>query len=171
MEQLNPSALTVTVRAPLIRNIEYTTIMACLSQLTVADLDLSSDDLEAAYQCREELKNKIQDLMIVRSNTISKLNEIIKELHKTHHDVNISKVVRSSVGIAGGVLSLIGMVGAPFTLGSSLALSAVGSGLAAAGGVTTTGATVAEFCISKSKMSEVQAAISADNSKVKEVKK
>ena len=103
--------------------------MACLSQLTVADLDLSSDDLEAAYQCHEELKNKIQDLMIVHSNTISKLNEIIKELHKTHHDVNISKVLGSSVSIAGGVFSLIGMIGAPFTLGSLLALTAVKLGV------------------------------------------
>ena len=71
-----------------------------LRSLTVADLNLSHDDLQAAYDCYEELRNMIQNLSEKRSLTIVKLEEIIAELDEHHHNVNISKVVGSSVGIA-----------------------------------------------------------------------
>ena len=147
--------------------------MACQSpsRLTINDLDLSVDDLQEAYHCYEELRNKIQHLFDKRVLTITKLNEIIEELHETHHNVNISKVVGSSVGIFGGALSFLGVVLTPVSFGTSLGLTIVGSGIAATGGLVTTGAGLAETIISKSKMNEAQDAISADSSQVEAVKK
>ena len=142
-----------------------------LSRLTIDDLNLSTDDLEEAYHCCEELRNKIQILFDKRTRTILKLNEIIVELNETHHNVNISKVVGSSVGLAGGVVSVFGIALAPFSFGTSLGLTIVGSGIAATGGLVTTGAGLAETLISKSKTTEAQAAISADNLQVEAVKK
>ena len=147
--------------------------MACqsLSRLTIDDLNLSADDLHEAYHCYEELRNKLQLLFDIRAHTLVKLNEIIEKLHETHHDVNISKVVGSSVGIAGGVVSAIGIVLIPVSFGASLGLTLVGSGIAATGGLVATGAGLTETIISKLKIEEAQAAISADNSQVEAVKK
>ena len=143
----------------------------CLSRLTIDDLDLSADDLQEAYHCYEELRNQIQHLFDKRVLTIVKLSEIIEGLHETHHNVNISKVVGSSVGILGGGLSILGVVLTPVSFGTSLGLTIVGSGIAATGGLVSTGAGITEAIISKSKMNEAQAAISADSSQVEAVKK
>ena len=142
-----------------------------LRSLTIADLNLSHDDLQAAYDCYEELRNMIQNLFEKRSLTIVMLNKIIDELNEHRYNVNISKVVGSSVGIVGGVISVIGVVLIPVSFGASIGLTVAGSGMAATGGVVSAGAGITETIITKSKVADAQAAISADNAQVEAVKK
>ncbi|XP_063094523.1 apolipoprotein L3-like isoform X1 [Cavia porcellus] len=72
---------------------------------------------------------------------IQKLQELAKEIDETHKGCTISNVATSSVGAFSGVMSIAGLVLAPFTAGGSLLLSAAGAGigaLSAASGITTT---------------------------------
>ncbi len=53
-----------------------------------------------------------------------------------HKNTRVGSLVGSSIGAVGGVTALVGLALAPFTLGASLALTAVGAVAGAAGGVT-----------------------------------
>ena len=127
--------------------------------------------LENIYYCQEELINEIRKLYRLRSETIKHINFIIDELNDTKLKVNISKVVGSSVGIVGGGLSIAGLLLAPVTLGGSVALTIIGSGAAAVGGMVTAGATIAEKIISNEKLKKAQEAIEADNEQVERAKR
>ncbi|XP_069468342.1 uncharacterized protein [Ambystoma mexicanum] len=75
---------------------------------------------------------------------IKKLHEIADDVDKFHRGAAIATVTGASVSAAGGVLSIVGLILAPFTLGTSLIVSAVGAGVAIAGGATKITAGVAE---------------------------
>ena len=64
-----------------------------------------------------------------------------------------------------------GLIAAPFTLGISLIVTAVGGGICAVGGATSAGAGLAELAISKKKVAEIQGDIDKDNERSKEVQK
>ncbi|MCJ8739714.1 hypothetical protein PDJAM_G00050410 [Pangasius djambal] len=66
---------------------------------------------------------------------LSDLEEAAVELDKMKKGSNISTVAGSSVGIAGGVLSIVGLALAPVTAGVSLALTLTGAGLGVTSGV------------------------------------
>ena len=107
----------------------------------------------------------------MRNETLSSLNGIIGKLHKVHRDVNIAKITGSSVGLVGGGLSIGGLILVPFTLGGSLALTIIGSGIAATGGLTTAGSVIAEKIISDDKLSKALNLIKADRAQVDEVRR
>ncbi|XP_076144928.1 uncharacterized protein LOC143127358 [Alosa pseudoharengus] len=64
------------------------------------------------------------------------LDEITDQLEKVHRKTTIGSLTGGVIGAAGGITSIVGLVLAPFTLGASLAVTAVGVGMAAAGGAT-----------------------------------
>ncbi|KAK3519976.1 hypothetical protein QTP70_009633 [Hemibagrus guttatus] len=66
---------------------------------------------------------------------LSDLDEAAVQLDKMKLGSNISTVAGSSVGIAGGVLSIVGLALAPVTAGASLALTLTGVGLGVTSGV------------------------------------
>lgn len=66
---------------------------------------------------------------------LSGLEEAAVQLDKMKMGSNISTVAGSSVGIAGGVLSIVGLALAPVTAGVSLALTLTGVGLGVTSGV------------------------------------
>ena len=132
---------------------------------------LTVNDLHAACHCHEELRNEIQRLFDMRNETLSSLNGIIGKLHKVHRDVNIAKITGSSVGLVGGGLSVGGLILAPFTLGGSLVLTFIGSGISATGGLTTAGSVIAEKIISDDTLSKAQNLIKADRAQVDEVRR
>ncbi|KAF4096212.1 uncharacterized protein LOC131531658 [Onychostoma macrolepis] len=66
---------------------------------------------------------------------LSDLEETAVKLDSMKLGASISTVVGSSVGIVGGVLSILGIVFAPFTAGASLAFTVAGAGLGATSGV------------------------------------
>lgn len=67
---------------------------------------------------------------------IRHLDEITNELETVHRKTTIGSLTGGVIGAAGGITSIVGLVLAPFTLGASLAVTAVGVGIAAAGGAT-----------------------------------
>lgn len=66
---------------------------------------------------------------------LSELEENAVQLDKMKMGASISTVAGSSVGIAGGVLSIVGLALAPVTAGVSLALTLTGVGLGVTSGV------------------------------------
>ncbi|KAI7802976.1 putative apolipoprotein L4 [Triplophysa rosa] len=66
---------------------------------------------------------------------LSDLEESAVQLDRMKFGANISTVAGSSVGVAGGVLSIVGLALAPVTAGVSLALTLTGVGLGVTSGV------------------------------------
>ncbi len=66
---------------------------------------------------------------------LSDLEESAVQLDRMKMGASISTVAGSSVGIAGGVLSIVGLALAPVTAGVSLALTLTGVGLGVTSGV------------------------------------
>lgn len=66
---------------------------------------------------------------------LSDLEESAVQLDRMKFGANISTVAGSSVGVAGGVLSIVGIALAPVTAGVSLALTLTGVGLGVTSGV------------------------------------
>ncbi|KAM9770038.1 apolipoprotein L6-like isoform 2-T2 [Menidia menidia] len=68
---------------------------------------------------------------------------IADNLDKTSKGTKIAGITGGATAVAGGVAAAAGVILSPFTLGASLALTAVGVGVAAAGGVTGASAAIA----------------------------
>ncbi|XP_036032387.1 apolipoprotein L3-like, partial [Onychomys torridus] len=84
-----------------------------------------------------ELKSKLE-------GHIRKLRELADHIDQVHKDCTISNVVAGSTSTASGVLSILGLVLAPFTGGSSLMLTATTLGLGAAAAITSATTTIVE---------------------------
>uniref|UniRef100_A0AAQ5Y533 Uncharacterized protein n=1 Tax=Amphiprion ocellaris TaxID=80972 RepID=A0AAQ5Y533_AMPOC len=83
-------------------------------------------------ECDETLKQHIHELRCVADN-----------LDKVSKGTKIAGITGGATTVAGGVAAAAGVILSPFTLGASLALTAVGVGVAAAGGVTGASAAIA----------------------------
>ncbi|XP_020387292.1 apolipoprotein L3-like [Rhincodon typus] len=66
------------------------------------------------------------------TNHICELEEIANSIDRQHKGTKIVHVSGSSANAAGGILSLAGMIIAPFTMGTSLVLMAVGASIGGA---------------------------------------
>uniref|UniRef100_A0A667Z3S1 Uncharacterized protein n=1 Tax=Myripristis murdjan TaxID=586833 RepID=A0A667Z3S1_9TELE len=75
---------------------------------------------------------------------LSDLEETAVKLDEMKLGADISGVTSSSVGAVGGVLSIIGLILAPFTAGASLGLTLTGAGLGITSGVTAVVTTTTE---------------------------
>ncbi|XP_071245738.1 uncharacterized protein [Salvelinus alpinus] len=80
----------------------------------------------------ETLKNHIINLISIADN-----------LDKVSKGTKIAGITGGATGAVGGVAAAAGVILAPFTLGASLALTVIGVGVAAAGGVTGASAAIA----------------------------
>ncbi|XP_062875007.1 uncharacterized protein LOC134336219 [Trichomycterus rosablanca] len=78
---------------------------------------------------------------------LSDLEETAVQLDRMKMGSNISTVAGSSVGIAGGVLSIVGLALAPVTAGVSLALTLTGVGLGVTSGVNSLVTSVTELAV------------------------
>ena len=74
-----------------------------------------------------------------------KLEDIQKKVDKRHKNSNIATVGGCATSIVGGAMMVGGIVAAPFTLGTSIGLSAAGTAVALAGGGTTAAAKSTDF--------------------------
>ena len=77
--------------------------------------------------------------------SINKLCELADNADKMRRDCTISNVVASSISIASGFLTILGLVLAPFTVGVRLGLSATRLGLGAAAAVTGMSTSIVEL--------------------------
>ncbi|XP_052445306.1 probable serine/threonine-protein kinase Sps1 isoform X3 [Carassius gibelio] len=75
---------------------------------------------------------------------VSEWGETADLLEKAHYNATAASLSGSVIGAAGGIAVLAGAILAPFTLGASLIVSAVGAGVGAAGGVIGAGANIAD---------------------------
>ncbi|XP_017568792.1 uncharacterized protein apol [Pygocentrus nattereri] len=80
---------------------------------------------------------------------LSGLEEAAVQLDRMKMGSNISTVAGSSVGIAGGVLSIVGLALAPVTAGVSLALTLTGVGLGVTSGVNSLVTGITEMAVNK----------------------
>ncbi|RXM91412.1 Apolipoprotein L3 [Acipenser ruthenus] len=91
--------------------------------------------LKYFVQMYEKEKKEIKELL-------TELKGIADELDKVDRHCIIAKTTRSSAGVVGGVLTIVGICLAPVTAGVSLGLSIAGTATAVAGTVTSGGAQI-----------------------------
>lgn len=77
-------------------------------------------------------------------------------LAKTHTDVLIADRVGTGVGIASGALVIGGLIAAPFTAGLSLGLTIAGTTTGVLGGITSAGANITGYVISKQSLASLE---------------
>ena len=99
----------------------------------------------------------------IRQRTMEQLEELATKLHQHHRNVNISTFTGASMGTVGGVLSIAGLIAAPFTFGEGLIVSLVGAAIGGAGGLVMSGSKVVEIILEKLGLKDVQAAIKEDH--------
>ncbi|XP_063045203.1 apolipoprotein L4 isoform X1 [Engraulis encrasicolus] len=87
---------------------------------------------------------------------LSDLEESARQLDNMKFGANISTVAGSSVGVVGGVLSIVGLALAPVTAGVSLALTLSGVGLGVTSGVNSLVTGITEMAVNKKHGTEAQ---------------
>ena len=85
------------------------------------------------HKLREELHDTFLSWIPIRTRTKEQLEELATKLHEHHRNVNISTITGVSMGTIGEILSVAGLIAAPFTFGAGIVVSLVGQELAARG--------------------------------------
>ena len=75
------------------------------------------------------------------------------------------------MGTIGEILSVAGLIAAPFTFGAGIVVSLVGAGIGGAGGLVMSGSKVVEIILEKLGLKDVQAAIEDDREACNELQK
>ena len=117
---------------------------------------------EKLCKLREELHDAFRSWIPIRTRTRKQLEELATKLHEHHRNVNISTITGASMGTIGGILSVAGLIAAPFTFGAGIVVSIVGAAIGGAGGLVMSGSKVAEIILEKLGLKEVQEAIEDD---------
>lgn len=102
---------------------------------------------------------------------LNELEESAVQLERMNFGAKVSSVVGSSVGVVGGVLSIVGLALIPVTLGASVALTMTGVGLGVTSGVNSAVTAATEVGVNRKwqgKASEVFQSFMEDVEKVQE---
>ena len=126
---------------------------------------------EQLRKLREELHDAFLSWIPIRTCTKEQLEELATKLHERHRNVNISTITRASIGTIGGILSVAGLVAAPFTFGAGIVVSLAGAGISGEGGLVMSGSKVVEIILEKLGFKEVQAVIEDDREASSELQK
>ena len=105
----------------------------------------------------------------LRFETVSLMNSLAGELDKRHRDVNIAKIVGSSVGVAGAAAAGLGVALIPLTLGGSMLLLVPGGSAMVLGSSTVATAHVTEKVMQKVDLEKVQKAVDKDREQCEKV--
>lgn len=105
---------------------------------------------------------EVKTWLQIRDQTIQKIKETAETLQEHHRNINISRFAGTSASIFGSLLAITGVALTPVTFGASLGLVVGGVAIAAAGGATAVGATIADKAIEIIKSSNVQAQLNHD---------
>ena len=124
------------------------------------------DHITAQFDQLRKLREELHDAFLrwipIRTRTKEQLEELATKVHEHHRNVNISTITGASMGTIGGILSVAGLIAAPFTFGAGIVVSLVGAGIGGAGGLVMSGSKVVEIILEKLGLKEVQAAIEDD---------
>ena len=126
---------------------------------------------EQLRKLREGLHDAFLSWIPIRTRTKEQLEKLATKLHEHHRNVNISTITGASMGTIGGILSVAGLIAAPFTFGAGIVVSLVGAGIGGAGGLVMSGSKVVEIILEKLGLKEVQAAIEDDREACSELQK
>ena len=80
-------------------------------------------------ECYVNAQRKHQHWRQELQRTILKIRSISRDIQNLEINIKTGKIVCSSLGILSGVTTVAGILGAPFTLGGSLGLTVVGTGI------------------------------------------
>lgn len=72
------------------------------------------------------------------------LHAVAEDISNFHHKAKIAGITGGTTTAVGGVTAIAGLALAPFTLGVSLVVTAVGVGVATAGGITSASAAISD---------------------------
>ncbi|KAJ7380345.1 hypothetical protein OS493_008796 [Desmophyllum pertusum] len=139
-----------------------TTTLNCRDPQASFIVNQITDKFEQLRQKREELHKAFIQWIPKRKNTKEQLQDLATKLHEHHRNVNISTITGASMGTVGGILSIAGLIAAPFTFGAGIIVSLVGAGIGGAGGLVMSGSKVAEIILTKLGLKDVQQAIDED---------
>lgn len=128
-----------------------------------------TERFEQLRRLRVELQDAFLQWIPIRARTMEQLEELATKLHEHHRNVNITTITGASMGTVGGILSIAGLIAAPFTFGAGIVVSLVGAGIGGAGGLVMSGSKVVEIILEKSGLKEVQAAIEEDREACREL--
>ena len=126
---------------------------------------------EQLRKLREGLHDAFLSWIPIRTRTKEQLEKLATKLHEHHRNVNISTITGASMGTIGGILSVAGLIAAPFTFGAGIVVSLVGAGIGGAGGLVMSGSKVVEIILEKLRLKEVQAVIEDDREACSELQK
>ncbi|XP_076123047.1 uncharacterized protein apol isoform X2 [Alosa pseudoharengus] len=127
-------------------------ILTMLVQLNQLKIIRSNQDVRLAFLFKEAAGYFI-GLFSLRHGRmlqfLSELEENARQLDKMRFGASISSVAGSSVGVTGGILSIVGLALAPVTAGVSLALTLTGVGLGVTSGVNSLVTSITEVTVNK----------------------
>uniref|UniRef100_A0A8C3F288 Apolipoprotein L3 n=1 Tax=Chrysemys picta bellii TaxID=8478 RepID=A0A8C3F288_CHRPI len=100
-----------------------------------------------------------ESLLLARDRVkrhIDELREIADALDKIHKGATIANITGGTVGIAGGITTIVGLCLIPVTFGASLIVSLTGLAVSTAGGLTSAAATTTDIVASNVKKETVK---------------
>ncbi|KAL0189909.1 hypothetical protein M9458_017008, partial [Cirrhinus mrigala] len=98
------------------------------------------------------------------------LQQRIRELLAFHKKTVTASVGGGVASVAGSITTITGLVLAPFTFGTSLIVTAVGIGVATAGGVTSASANITDTVHSNTDRKKVEKMIQDYQHEIKDIK-
>ncbi|GCC17911.1 hypothetical protein chiPu_0020686 [Chiloscyllium punctatum] len=99
---------------------------------------------------------------------IHELEEIANSIDQHHKGTKIANITGYSVTASGGIISLAGIIAAPFTLGTSLVLLAVGASISGAGTASNLTADIVEHATHSKKLKKAKEIIQECDKKITE---
>ena len=94
-------------------------------------------------------QTNLHKIISTNKATISKLKTISSKLKEHKKNTEIAKLSGAVTSTVGGLISIAGLLAAPFTFGSTLPLIGAGAAIAGGGGAVTIGTIIAELIIVK----------------------
>ncbi|KAM7152929.1 apolipoprotein L6-like [Macrochelys suwanniensis] len=107
--------------------------------------DIDEILMESLLPARERVKRHLEELL-----------EIADAIDKIHKGATIANITGGTVGIAGGITTIVGLALIPVTFGASLIVSLTGLAVSTAGGLTSAAATTTDIVASKVKRETVE---------------
>ncbi|XP_065417387.1 uncharacterized protein LOC112061527 [Chrysemys picta bellii] len=101
---------------------------------------------------------------------IDELREIADDIDKIHKGATIANIAGGTVGIAGGITTIVGLCLIPVTFGASLIVSLTGLAVSTAGGLTSAAATTTDIVASKVKRETVEKLLQECQADVEHIK-
>ena len=117
---------------------------------------MSLPEIKADFDNIQKYQKVSKEWMEQRKAIVKKLRDLADRLEKIHGDVLIADRVGTGVGMGGGILTIGGLIAAPFTAGISLGLSVVGTGASFLGGLTSLGSNITDVIWNKISLSKIR---------------